>query len=80
MGDVIRPQAFVGRLVLAPPRKRKLSRAVLLGITPHLVAAAALIWILTLAGAAFAVRTVLIVCFAALAGRARQARRRRSQA
>jgi hypothetical protein len=36
------------------------------------VAIMALAWILALAGAAFAVRTVLILCFATLAGRAQR--------
>ena len=37
-----------------------------------LMAFMALAWILALAGTAFAVRTVLVLCFATLAGRAQR--------
>jgi fatty acid desaturase len=80
MGVVIRPAAFTfieGQRLppapssqLAPPRSRpNRSEREFLAI---LVALAALTWIFALAGAAFAVRAMLVLCFATLAGRGRR--------
>ena len=73
-GVVIRPVAFARvvspRAAVALRRKRR--RWIDGRIAALLIAGAGLAGILALAGTAFAVRTVLVLCFAALAGRARR--------
>jgi hypothetical protein len=78
MGVVIRPAAFAREIAssrLGPIRKpmRALhARWLDLPFAALFMAFMALAWILALAGTAFAVRTVLVMCFATLAGRARR--------
>ena len=85
MGVIIRPAAFARGIAssnLAPIQKplrvfragQKPFRARRLNVrfVALIVAIMALAWILALAGTAFAVRTVLVLCFATLAGRARR--------
>lgn len=84
MGVVIRPRAFRngrGPAYLARVQRRALDRRRLrvlfarffnLRVVAISAAIMALAWILALAGAAFAVRTVMILCFATLAGRAQR--------
>jgi hypothetical protein len=88
MGQVIRPAAFAREIAssslnaihlnpirLDPIRKpiRALhARWLDFPFAALFVAFMALAWILALAGTAFAVRTVLVMCFATLAGRARR--------
>ena len=83
MGVVIRPPEFARERPLqspAPALKRR-ARRTLRALRAHrhdfelaslITAVMALAWILALAGAAFAVRTMLVLCFATLAGRARR--------
>jgi len=78
MGVVIRPAAFAretGSSRLQPIRKPiRMWRVPRfdLRIAALVMAVMAVAWILALAGTAFAVRTVLVLCFATLAGRARR--------
>ena len=78
MGTVIRPAAFArgkATTVLAPivPRIRaRRLRRLDFGLLALIVAVMAVAWILALAGTAFTVRTVLLLGFATLAGRARR--------
>jgi hypothetical protein len=77
MGVVIRPAAFA-REIAASPRLEPIHRPIRalrarwydLPVAAVFMAFMALAWILALAGTAFAVRTVLVICFATLAGRA----------
>jgi hypothetical protein len=79
MGMVIRPAAFareiassrLGPIHLKPIRALR-ARWLDLPFAALFMAFMALAWILALAGTAFAVRTVLVLCFATLAGRARR--------
>ncbi len=85
MGVVIRPPAFrngKGPIHLALAQRRPLDRRRLRVLFARFfnvravaitIAVMALAWMLALAGTAFAVRTVLVLCFAALAGRPRRA-------
>jgi hypothetical protein len=83
MGEVVRPAVFARVAALRPDsgslasdsqasksryRIGRVNRALI----PIVFAVIALGWILTLAGAAFAVRVTLLLFFAALAGRARR--------
>jgi hypothetical protein len=83
MGVVIRPAAFareiassrLGPIHLEPirkPMRALLARWLDLPFAALFMAFMALAWILALAGTAFAVRAVLVMCFATLAGRARR--------
>jgi hypothetical protein len=78
MGVVIRPAAFAREIAssrLAPiqkPMRALRARWYDLSFPAVFMAFMALAWILALAGTAFAVRTVLVLCFATLAGRARR--------
>jgi hypothetical protein len=82
MGVVIRPQAFVRGAVTSPPggkpagKKPAGRNPACRGIDGRLlsivVAVIALSLILALAGAAFTIRGLLVLCFATLAGRARR--------
>jgi hypothetical protein len=97
MGVVIRPPAFrngKGPIHLALAQRRPLDKRRLrvlfarffnVRVVAITIAVMALAWMLALAGTAFAVRTFVVICFAALAGRqrrvgvpARIVRRRRS--
>ena len=79
MGVVIRPAAFAREIAssrrhpihLKPIRALR-ARWFDLSFAAVFMAFMALAWILALAGTAFAVRTVLVLCFATLAGRARR--------
>jgi hypothetical protein len=79
MGVVIRPAAFA-REIAASPRLEPIQKPIRalrarwydLPVAAVFMAFMALAWILALAGTAFAVRTVLILCFATLAGRAQR--------
>jgi hypothetical protein len=81
MGVVIRPAAFA-REIAASPRLEPIQKPIRalrarwcwydIPFAAVLMAFMALAWILALAGAAFAVRAVLILCFATLAGRAQR--------
>jgi hypothetical protein len=77
MGVVIRPAAFAREISASRLRPIEKPIRVLrarwfdLPVAALIIAFMALAWILALAGTAFAVRTVLILCFATLAGRAR---------
>jgi hypothetical protein len=80
MGMVIRPAAFAREIVASPrlspidePMRALRARWYDIPFAAVLAAFMALAWILALAGTAFAVRTVLILCFATLAGRAQRA-------
>ena len=55
-----------------PPPPRSGSPASYVRLVAFTVAVIALAWILALAGTAFAIRTVLVLCFAMLTGRARR--------
>ena len=71
MGEVIRPPAFARPLPRQPVRSR--ARSWIDGrLFSIILAVMALTWILALAGAAFTVRALLVLCFATLAGRARR--------
>jgi len=83
MGVVIRPAAFAREIAssrLNPIRLKPIQRPIRalrarwfdLPFAALIMAFMALAWILALAGTAFAVRTVLVMCFATLAGRARR--------
>jgi hypothetical protein len=76
MGVVIRPAAFA-REIAASPRFRPIralrARWYDFPVAALFMAFMALAWMLALAGTAFAVRTVLVLCVAMLAGRARPA-------
>lgn len=78
MGEIIRPAAFARAIAssnLAPiqkPIRAFRARRLDVRLAALIVAVMALAWILALAGTAFAVRTVLVLCFATLAGRARR--------
>ena len=75
MGTVIRPAAFARGIAssrLAPIQKPIRARRFDIRLVALVMAVMALAWILALAGTAFAVRTVLILCFATLAGRTRR--------
>ncbi len=78
MGEVVRPAAFARAAAQRPipdspsPRRRHKVYRINRQLLAIGVAALALCWILTLAGAAFAVRTTLLLFFATLAGRARR--------
>jgi hypothetical protein len=79
MGVVIRPAAFASEIAASPrlepiqkPIRALRARWYDLPIAAVFMAFMALAWILALAGTAFAVRTVLVICFATLAGRAHQ--------
>ena len=72
MGVVIRPQAFVRGIAQrssdpAPSKRRIDGRLASIAL-----ALIALGLIIALAGAAFTVRTLIVLCFATLAGRARR--------
>jgi len=79
MGVVIRPAEFA-REIAASPRLEPIQKPIRalrarwydLPVAAVFMAFMALAWILALAGTAFAVRTVLILCFATLAGRAQR--------
>jgi len=71
MGDVIWPTVFA-RPAAAKPAQKRARRRIDGRLLSIFVAVVALTWILALAGAAFAVRTLLVLCFATLAGRARR--------
>ena len=79
MGVVIRPAAFA-REIASSPRLKPIQKPIRalrarwydLPFAALFMAFMALAWILALAGTAFAVRTVLVLCFATLAGRARR--------
>ena len=78
MGVVIRPTAFAREIASArlkpiqKPMRALRARWYDLSFAAVFMAFMALAWILALAGTAFAVRTVLVLCFATLAGRARR--------
>ena len=84
MGVVIRPPAFrngKGPIHLALTQRRPLDKRRLrvlfarffnVRVVAISIALMALAWMLALAGTAFAVRTVVVICFAALAGRQRR--------
>ena len=78
MGTVIRPAAFTrgmpsSRLMpTQEPIRTMRARRFNVHLAALIVAVMALAWILALAGTAFAVRAVLVLCFATLAGRARR--------
>jgi hypothetical protein len=79
MGVVIRPAAFAREIAASPhlepiqkPIRALHARWYDLPVAAVFVAFMALAWILALAGTAFAVRTVLVLCFATLAGRAQR--------
>ncbi len=78
MGRVIRPAAFArgiasSRLAtIQKPMRVLRARRYDVRLAALIMAVMALAWILALAGTAFAVRTLLILCFATLAGRARR--------
>ena len=75
MGVVIRPAAFAREIAASPrlePIRALRARWYDVPFAAVLLAFMALAWILALAGTAFAVRTVLILCFATLAGRAQR--------
>ena len=83
MGVVIRPAAFAREIAssrmnpihlrpIQKPMRALRARLLNLPFAALVVAFMALAWILALAGTAFAVRTVLVLCFATLAGRARR--------
>ncbi len=82
MGEVIRPAVFLrsGRLVRPNMQRGKSLRASDAKFVALALAIAALAWILALAGAAFAMRTMFLLCLTLLAVRRRripvQARRR----
>ena len=79
MGVVIRPAAFA-REIAASPRLEPIQKPIRalrarwydIPFAAVFMAFMALAWILALAGTAFAVRTVLFLCFATLAGRAQR--------
>ena len=71
MGDVIWPSAFA-RPVLRQPVRSRARRWIDGRLISVVLAVMALTWILALAGAAFTVRALLVLCFATLAGRARR--------
>ena len=72
MSNVIRPSRFATlvRTVPALPSKRR-RRMVDGRFVGMAIAGIGLAWILALAGTAFAVRAMIVLCFAALAGRTR---------
>ena len=83
MGVVVRPAAFAREIAAARlnpihlepirrPMRALRARWYDLPFAALFMAFMALAWILALAGTAFAVRTVLVLCFATLAGRARR--------
>jgi hypothetical protein len=83
MGVVIRPPEFARESAAAKrsPRRAVRARRAIRALRAHridvqlaalIAAVMALAWILALAGAAFAVRAMLVLCFATLAGRARR--------
>jgi hypothetical protein len=78
MGVVIRPTAFAREIAssrlepIQKPMRALRARWYDLSFAAVFMAFMALAWILALAGTAFAVRTVLVLCFATLAGRARR--------
>lgn len=78
MGVVIRPAAFAreikasGLTPIQKPIRMWRARRFDLRIAALVMAVMAVAWILALAGTAFAVRAVLVLCFATLAGRARR--------
>jgi len=72
MSNVIRPARFAALIsspALAPSRRRR--RMIDGRFVGMAIAGMGLAWILALAGTAFAVRAILVLCFAALAGRTR---------
>jgi hypothetical protein len=82
MGVVIRPAAFTSsraERLLDPDQARDRRRHPLSReyrpdgqFLAIVIAVAALTWIFALAGAAFAIRALLVLCFATLAGRGRR--------
>jgi hypothetical protein len=73
---VIRPAAFARDIAASPrlrPIRRLKARWYDFPVAAVFMAFMAFAWMLALAGTAFAVRTVLVLCFASLAGRARRA-------
>jgi len=74
MGIVVRPPAFARRIAprqvaeLRTSRPRRFDGRVVSIIFALMIVA----WILALAGAAFTIRILLLLCFATLAGRARR--------
>lgn len=71
MGEVVRPREFARPAARLPVRNR--ARRWIDGrLLSVVLAVMALTWILALAGAAFTVRALLVLCFATLAGRARR--------
>jgi hypothetical protein len=87
MGVVVRPPEFAREIASTKrsparaPRRAVRARRAIRALRAHridvqlaalIAAVMALAWILALAGAAFAVRAMLVLCFATLAGRARR--------
>lgn len=73
MGKVIRPQAFMSpHPAVASPIRRSRRRLWDGRIVALAVTGAGFASILALAGTAFAIRAIVVLCFAALAGRARR--------
>ena len=78
MGVVIRPAIFAREIAasrlkpIQKPIRAWRARLFDLRFAALLMALMALAWILALAGTAFAVRAVMVLCFAHLAGRARR--------
>jgi hypothetical protein len=78
MGVVIRPAIFAREIAssglnpIQKPIRAWRARYFDLRFAALILAIMALAWILALAGAAFAVRAVLVLCFAHLAGRTRR--------
>ena len=75
MGVVVRPVRFSGsvRPPKAPVRRRR--RVIDGKLAALAVAGMGLAWILALAGTAFAVRAIVVLCLAVLAGRSRSTAR-----
>ena len=78
MGTVIWPAAFARTTGLSPTHPLSRRRAPVsvwwfdVRLIALLLTVIALVWILALAGTAFAIRAVLILCVAILAGRTRR--------
>lgn len=71
MSNIIRPARFAAFSRPAPIATRRRHRMIDGRFVGMMIAGIGLAWILALAGTAFAVRAMIVLCFAALAGRTR---------
>jgi hypothetical protein len=75
MGEIVRPEIFARRALALTPAPRTPCRGVFdARALAAFVALAGLAWIVALAGAAFAARLTILICFAMLAPPPRRSR------